>query len=103
MHTAASLSTSPIFEQLQEPGCGNARNIRPAGLPIKVVPWQSGFLPSRDAGRYRERKAMAKTKRTLRSKAWFDDAERPDQTALYLERYLNFALNAGELRDGRPK
>jgi len=45
---------------------------------------------------------MAKKNRTLRSSAWFDDADRPDQTALYLERYLNFGLTAGELRSGRP-
>ena len=29
---------------------------------------------------------------TLRSRAWFDNPDNPDMTALYLERYLNFGL-----------
>jgi dihydroxy-acid dehydratase len=39
----------------------------------------------------------------LRSRAWFDNPENADMTALYLERYLNFGLSLEELRDsGRP-
>lgn len=38
----------------------------------------------------------------LRSQAWFDNAENPDMTALYLERFLNFGLSREELQSGRP-
>ena len=38
----------------------------------------------------------------LRSRAWFDNPENIDMTALYLERYLNFGLSLEELRSGRP-
>lgn len=42
-------------------------------------------------------------KRTsLRSRAWFDNPDNIDMTALYLERYLNFGLSLDELRSGRP-
>ena len=30
--------------------------------------------------------------RALRSRAWFDNPDNPDMTALYLERYLNYGL-----------
>ena len=39
---------------------------------------------------------------TLRSRAWFDNPDNIDMTALYLERYLNFGLSLEELRSGRP-
>ena len=38
----------------------------------------------------------------LRSRAWFDNPDNIDMTALYLERYLNFGLSLEELRSGRP-
>ncbi|HEY0104345.1 MAG TPA: IlvD/Edd family dehydratase [Brevundimonas sp.] len=38
----------------------------------------------------------------LRSRAWFDNPENPDMTALYLERYLNYGLTRRELQSGRP-
>jgi dihydroxy-acid dehydratase len=38
----------------------------------------------------------------LRSRAWFDDPDNADMTALYLERYTNFGLTLGELQSGRP-
>lgn len=38
----------------------------------------------------------------LRSRQWFDNADDPGMTALYLERYLNFGLTMDELRAGRP-
>ena len=38
----------------------------------------------------------------LRSRAWFDNPDNIDMTALYLERYLNFGLSQEELRSGRP-
>src|ERR1700760_3472770 len=40
--------------------------------------------------------------RPLRSRAWFDNPENIDMTALYLERYLNFGLSLEELRSGKP-
>ena len=38
----------------------------------------------------------------LRSRAWFDNPENIDMTALYLARYLNFGLSLEELRSGKP-
>ncbi len=43
-----------------------------------------------------------KTPTTLRSRQWFDNAEDPGMTALYLERYLNFGLTREELQSGKP-
>jgi dihydroxy-acid dehydratase len=40
--------------------------------------------------------------RRLRSRAWFDDQDNTDMTALYLERYMNFGLTLEELQSGRP-
>ncbi len=40
--------------------------------------------------------------RRLRSRDWFDDPERIDQTALYLERFMNYGITPEELRSGRP-
>jgi dihydroxy-acid dehydratase len=38
----------------------------------------------------------------LRSRAWFDNPDNVDMTALYLERYLNYGIGLEELRSGRP-
>jgi dihydroxy-acid dehydratase len=46
--------------------------------------------------------AMTQTTSPLRSRAWFDNPENIDMTALYLERYLNFGLSLEELRSGKP-
>ena len=43
-----------------------------------------------------------KTPKTLRSRAWFDNPDNPDMTALYLERYLNYGLTREELQSGKP-
>ena len=40
--------------------------------------------------------------RKLRSRAWFDNPENPDMTALYLERYMNFGVSREELQSGKP-
>jgi xylonate dehydratase len=40
--------------------------------------------------------------RRFRSRDWFDDPERMDQTALYLERYMNYGITPEELRSGKP-
>ena len=45
---------------------------------------------------------MSPATSTLRSRAWFDNPENIDMTALYLERYLNFGLSLEELRSGKP-
>jgi len=44
---------------------------------------------------------MAKTPE-FRSRSWFADTHRPDQTALYLERYTNHRYTLEELRSGKP-
>ena len=46
--------------------------------------------------------SSAASSRRLRSRAWFDDPDNADMTALYLERYLNFGLTLEELQSGRP-
>ena len=38
----------------------------------------------------------------LRSKAWFDNPDNVDMTALYLERYTNYGLTLEELQSGKP-
>ena len=38
----------------------------------------------------------------LRSRAWFDNPDNPDMTALYLERYLNYGLTRRELQSDKP-
>ncbi|MEM8727080.1 MAG: dihydroxy-acid dehydratase, partial [Pseudomonadota bacterium] len=38
----------------------------------------------------------------LRSREWFDNAERMDMTALYLERFMNYGITPEELRSGKP-
>src|SRR5215212_7128110 len=38
----------------------------------------------------------------LRSRAWFDNPDNTDMTALYLERYLNFGISLDELQSGKP-
>jgi dihydroxy-acid dehydratase len=38
----------------------------------------------------------------LRSRAWFDDQDRIENTSLYLERMLNYGLTLDELQSGRP-
>jgi len=37
-----------------------------------------------------------------RSENWWNDPANPGMTALYLERFMNFGLTAGELQSGRP-
>ena len=38
----------------------------------------------------------------LRSRAWFDNPNNPDMTALYIERYMNFGISLEEIQSGRP-
>lgn len=38
----------------------------------------------------------------LRSRAWFDNPDNPDMTALYLGWYLNYGLTREELQSGKP-
>ncbi len=46
--------------------------------------------------------ATRQPKRRFRSRDWFDDVDRPDMSALYLERWMNYGLTFDELRSGRP-
>lgn len=41
-------------------------------------------------------------KKLFRSQSWFNDKHRPDQTAIYLERYTNNAYTLEELQSGKP-
>ncbi|MCW4116105.1 dihydroxy-acid dehydratase family protein [Aurantimonas sp. MSK8Z-1] len=43
-----------------------------------------------------------KAPQKLRSRAWFDNPDNPDMTALYLERYLNFGITLEQLQSGKP-
>ncbi|HTW99808.1 MAG TPA: IlvD/Edd family dehydratase [Acidimicrobiales bacterium] len=38
----------------------------------------------------------------LRSQQWFDNPDDPGNTALYLERYMNYGLTRDELQSGKP-
>lgn len=40
--------------------------------------------------------------RKMRSRAWFDNPENADMTALYLERYLNYGFTREELQSNKP-
>src|SRR5437868_8673645 len=41
-------------------------------------------------------------KKRFRSQDWFDNEERIDMTALYLERFMNYGITPEELRSGKP-
>ena len=45
---------------------------------------------------------MSDEKSKLRSADWFHDLKQPVDTAIYIERYLNFGLTREELQSGRP-
>ncbi|MFT3996856.1 MAG: IlvD/Edd family dehydratase [Asticcacaulis sp.] len=45
---------------------------------------------------------LPRSKTKLRSRAWFDNPENADMTALYLERYMNFGLSLEELQSDKP-
>ncbi|MEM9603826.1 MAG: IlvD/Edd family dehydratase [Pseudomonadota bacterium] len=45
---------------------------------------------------------MSDAERPLRSRAWFNNPDDPEMTALYLERYLNYGLTREELQGGKP-
>ncbi len=41
-------------------------------------------------------------RRPFRSREWFADPQRPDMTAVYLERFMNYGITKDEVRAGRP-
>ncbi|WP_352297582.1 IlvD/Edd family dehydratase [Pseudoalteromonas sp. 20-MNA-CIBAN-0454] len=43
-----------------------------------------------------------KVKKRLRSEEWLNEPNQPDQTAIYLERYMNYGLTREELQSGKP-
>ena len=43
-----------------------------------------------------------KVPKRFRSQDWFDNEERIDMTALYLERFMNYGITPDELRSGKP-
>jgi dihydroxy-acid dehydratase len=43
-----------------------------------------------------------KRPRRFRSQDWFDNEDRIDMTALYLERFMNYGITPDELRSGKP-
>lgn len=45
---------------------------------------------------------MTTERRRLRSTDWFDDPTHPVETAIYIERYLNYGLTREELQSGKP-
>ncbi|RZJ47119.1 MAG: dihydroxy-acid dehydratase [Brevundimonas sp.] len=45
---------------------------------------------------------MTEMTKPLRSRAWFNNPDNPDMTALYLERYLNYGLTRHELQSDKP-
>jgi hypothetical protein len=45
---------------------------------------------------------ITRPERRFHSRDWFDDPERIDQTALYLERFMNYGTTPEELRTGKP-
>lgn len=46
--------------------------------------------------------SMQQAARRFRSQDWFDNEERIDMTALYLERFMNYGITPAELRSGKP-
>ena len=46
--------------------------------------------------------SSSRPQRRFRSRDWFDDPEHLDMVALYLERFMNYGLTAGELLSGKP-
>jgi dihydroxy-acid dehydratase len=45
---------------------------------------------------------MSDAQRKLRSRAWFDNPDNVDMTALYLERYTNYGISLEELQSDKP-
>lgn len=46
--------------------------------------------------------SISRPARRFRSRDWFDDPARIDQTAIYLERFMNYGITPEELQAGRP-
>lgn len=74
--------------------------MRAARLSLPYVrradPRRTGYLIVRD------QQHPGRPAASLRSRAWFDNPDNIDLTALYLERYMNFGLSQEELQSGKP-
>src|SRR5690606_10857726 len=80
------------------------RHAQPAELRLCAGRAGQALSPSHDLPRFRGsllrnllEHAVNATSGKLRSRAWFDNPDNIDMTALYLERYLNFGLSLDEL------
>jgi len=40
--------------------------------------------------------------KALRSRNWFNNPDKPDMTAIYVERFMNYGITRQELMSGRP-
>ncbi len=49
-----------------------------------------------------DKKSKPRRSTPLRSKDWFDNPQQADQTAIYVERYINYGLTREELQSGKP-
>jgi len=49
-----------------------------------------------------EKNRQTNLPRRFRSQDWFDNPDRIDMTALYLERFMNYGITPDELRSGKP-
>src|SRR5258707_5039000 len=66
------------------------------------MPARATQRPARPCDRTERMTSAPQPSRRLRSRAWFDDLDNTDMTALYLERYTNFGLSLDELQSGKP-
>lgn len=82
-------------------GCvcdGNRRS-----TPVNIEDCEIELLELRKRALELENKLSNSTKaRALRSSRWFNDEANPGNTALYVERYLNYGMTKEELMTGRP-
>ena len=67
--------------------------------PKKPLCWQTRRIALRLAKRMSDSR---KEIRRLRSEEWFNNPAHPDNTVIYIERFLNYGITPEELRAGKP-